>query len=206
LSSHINASKFVIQSPTRIPYYYVEQIILQAKRNGSITIGVLLMIFEYYYYWNKRLFIHIKKIVSLVYNNFVNGSAKITSFTLVYQNTFKVIEGNNSLYFPPKTAILSPTDYLFVESLDGSQIAAYESSISDYIWSNNTIKYIDRTTNYQLNIQIVIDDYIFTNSFAYNYSYDYSGDYTLSAQAGSLNQSQLVKVLTGYSLFLLFKE
>ena len=135
----------------------------------------------------------------------MNGSAKITSFTLVYQITLEVIEGNNSLALPNRTVVLSPTDYLFVESLGDAQIAAYKSSKSDYIWSNSTLKYIDRTTNYQLNIQIVIDDYIFTKSFAYNYSYDYSGVYTLSVQAGSLNKSQLVKVSTSYTLFLLFK-
>ena len=106
---------------------------------------------------------------------------------------------------PNRTVVLSPTDYLFVESLGDAQIAAYKSSKSDYIWSNSTLKYIDRTTNYQLNIQIVIDDYIFTNSFAYNYSYDCSGVYTLSVQAGSLNKSQLVKVSTSYTLFLLIK-
>jgi len=205
LPQKINASKFVIQSPTRVPYYYVEQIILEAKRNGSITIGVLLMIFEYYYYWNKKLSIHIKKIVSLVHDNFVNGSAKITSFTIAYQNTFEVIEGNNSLVLPNRTVVLSPRDYLFVESLNDAQIAAYESSKSDYIWSNNTLTYIDNTVKYQLNIQIVIGDYSFTDSFAYNYSYDYSGSYTLSVQAGSLNKSQLVTVLTGYTLFLLNK-
>jgi len=89
-------------------------------------------------------------------------------------------------------------------SLNDTQIAAYKSNkSSDYIWSNNTLSYIDRTTNYQLNIQIVIDDYIFTNSFAYNYSYDYSGSYTLSVRAGNLSKSQSVKVLTGYSLFIL---
>jgi hypothetical protein len=132
----------------------------------------------------------------------VNGSAKITSFTLVYQNTFEVIEGNNSLALPNRTVVLSPTDYLFVESVDDTQIAAYQSSISDYIWSNNTLKYIDTTTNYQLNIQIVIDDYSFKKLFNYYYSYDYSGVYTLSVQAGSLSKSQLVTVLTGYTLFL----
>ncbi len=132
----------------------------------------------------------------------MNGSAKITSFTLVYQNTFEVIEGNNSLALPNRTVVLSPTDYLFVESVDDTQIAAYQSSISDYIWSNNTLKYIDTTTNYQLNIQIVIDDYSFKKLFNYYYSYDYSGVYTLSVQAGSLSKSQLVTVLTGYTLFL----
>ncbi len=98
---------------------------------------------------------------------------------------------------PNRTVILSPTDYLFVESLNDTQIAAYESSKSDYIWSNNTLKYIDRTVNYQLNVQIVIDDYIFTDSFSYNYSYDYSGVYKLSVQAVGINQIQSVKVLTG---------
>jgi hypothetical protein len=127
----------------------------------------------------------------------VNGSAKITSFTIAYQKTFEVIEGNNSLALQHRTVVLSPTDYLFVESIDDTQIAAYESSISDYIWSNNTLKYIDSTVNYQFNIQIVIDDYIFTDSFAYNYSYDYMGDYTLSVQAVGINQIQSVKVLTG---------
>ncbi len=104
---------------------------------------------------------------------------------------------------PNRTVVLSPTDYLCVESLNDTQIAAYESSISDYIWSNNTLKYIDSTVNYQFNIQIVIDDYIFTDSFAYNYSYDYSGVYTLSVQAVGINQIQSVKVLTGYTYFLL---
>ncbi len=102
-----------------------------------------------------------------------------------------------------KSAILSPTDFVFIESLNDTQIVAYQSSISDYIWSNNTLKYIDNTINYQLNIQFVIEDYIFTKLFNYNYSYDYSGVYTLSVQAGSLNKSQLVTVLTGYTFFLL---
>jgi hypothetical protein len=150
----------------------------------------------------KKIFFNIKKIASLVHNNFVNGSAKITSFTIVYNKTFDVIEGNNSMYFPPKTAILSPTDYLFVESLDDAQIAAYKSSLSDYIWSNNTLKYIDNIVNYQLSIQFIIEDHSFTKSFNYNYSYDYAGIYTLSVQAGSLNKSQSVTVSTSYTLFL----
>ncbi len=186
----------------------MDQIILEAKSNGSVNIGVREnnyrdLSFKLHYLYT--IFIQIKKIVSLVHNNFVNGSAKITGFTIVYQKTCDVFEGNNSLYFPSKTALFSTSDYLFVVSLNDTQIAAYKSSKSDYIWSNNTLKYIDRTTNYQLNIQIVVDDYIFTNSFAYNYSYDYSGSYTLSAQAGSLSKSQSVKVFTGYSLFLLNK-
>jgi hypothetical protein len=135
----------------------------------------------------------------------VNGSAKITSFTIVYQNTFEVIEGNNSLALPNRTVILSPTDYLFVESLDGSQIAAYESSKSDYIWSNNTLKYIDITVSYQFNIQLIIEDYSFKKLFNYDYSYDYIGDYTLSVQAVGINKIQSVKVLTGYTFFLLIK-
>jgi hypothetical protein len=151
----------------------------------------------------KKIFFKIKKIASLVHNNFVNGSAKITSFTIVYNKTFDVIEGNNSMYFPPKTAILSPTDYLFVESLDDAQIAAYKSSLSDYIWSNNTLKYIDNIVNYQLSIQFIIEDHSFTKSFNYNYSYDHAGIYTLSVQAGSLNKSQSVTVSTSYTLFLL---
>ncbi len=40
LSSNINATKFVIQSSTRSSYFYVNQIILEAKNNGSINIGV----------------------------------------------------------------------------------------------------------------------------------------------------------------------
>jgi hypothetical protein len=109
--------------------------------------------------------------------------------------------GNNSLNFTPKTVILSPSDYLFVEYLNDTQIAAYESSTSDYIWSNNTLEYIDSTTKYQLNIQIAIDDYIFTNSLKLNYSYDYAGVYMLNVQADNLNKSQLVTVSTGNRFF-----
>ncbi len=187
----------------------MDQIILEAKSNGSVNIGVREnnfcdLSFKLHYLYT--IFIQIKKIVSLVRTNFVNGSALISSVKIAFNKTFDVFEGNNSLYFPSKTALFSTSDYLFVVSLNDTQIAAYKSNkSSDYIWSNNTLNYIDRTTNYQLNIQIVVDDYIFTNSFAYNYSYDYSGSYTLSAQAGGLNKSQLVTVLTGYSLFLLNK-
>ncbi len=99
---------------------------------------------------------------------------------------------------------MSPLDYLFVESLNDTQIAAYESSKTDFIWSNTILKNIKSTTNYQLNVQIFIDDYIFMDSLMFNYSYDYSGVYMFSVQADNLNNSQSVTVYTGNGFFKYF--
>jgi hypothetical protein len=175
LPNNINASIFLIRLAERTDYFYVREFILEANNSGNLNIGI----------------------VRFSFSNFT-----IQSFKITFNKTYSVVAGNNSLLLSPR-AILAPKDLLFFES-SSTQITAYQSTKSDWIWSNRSFEAIHPTTDYQFNIKIVVEDFIFKNPFHYNYSYHFPGTYSIQVYSEKiiLNDTQSVDVLPGIIYFL----
>ena len=170
LSNKINASKFLIRLAARTDYFYVTTFILEAINPGDLRIGI---------------------------GYFSFNNLTIQSFTITFNEIFSVVGGNNSLLLSQRVR-LAPNDFLFFES-STTQITAYQSTMSDLIWSNSTVKNIHPTTNYQFNIKIVVEDFIFKNSFSYEYSFHFAGTYNIQVYTEKikLNGTQAVLVYPG---------
>ena len=122
-----------------------------------------------------------------------NASLTVTtSLTLVYNETFQVTKGLNTVYLAERVLYNPITQNIFYMSND-SQVSYSQSNVTnsyDLIWKNsnpNTLQRMLDNSNWKFNLQIIARQYIYQDTVSFDTIFYYPGLYSLQLDYGNFS-------------------
>jgi hypothetical protein len=121
-----------------------------------------------------------------------------TSLTLVYNETFQVIKGINTLYLAKRVLFNPNTQNIFYKSIN-TQLSYSQSNVTgsyDLIWKNgnpNTLQRMIDNSNWKLNLQILTRQYIYQDTVKFDTTFFEPGLYALQFYFGNFSTAVLTQ-------------